>query len=189
MKHSYVLTYDLKTGAPLQWTEKVSDEEIAAAARAASESGWGVIACDEMPIKHVEIVVGDQKYPVVQVDTEAVKRSALARIDRGVGEELARHITPGMDETYREKLDEARSHKKRGAKTPLLAAEAKAKGRSVPEIAADVLARADACRAIRHRLEDARQTAKAIVREADNLIDVVEAETTDWAALAAEQGV
>lgn len=98
-------------------------------------------------------------------DFDVIKRPLLERIDQAAGRRR-RVISDEQRRIYERKEAEARSPR---GPTPYLSAEAKLKGVTVAELAAKVIARADADLAADAAIEAQRTAAKDAAREATDL--------------------
>lgn len=122
-------------------------------------------------------------------DIEAVKLGICADVDAQAEAIRQRFITPGSGQamTYQYKADEARAFMAdNDAETPFLSAEAAATGKTVEEVAGEVLAQLAAWIAIGSQIEALRMKAKADIALASNLSEIVEASTVDWSGIEGE---
>lgn len=125
--------------------------------------------------------------PVTQTLTQDFTRfdAALhARIDEEAGEFRRRFITtvPGQEMTYLRKEAEARGWP--GGSHPMITAEAAARDMTEEDLAAEVIANADAWAAQGAAVEAARLGAKKAVTEATTRAAKEAAAEVDWEALA-----
>jgi hypothetical protein len=128
---------------------------------------------------------------VSTVNLDPVKVSACAYVDSEAEKVRARFITIGAGQamTYTYKLAEAREFVQQDEPTaadfPFLNAEAIATGTPIAQIAALVLANAEAWSMVGAKIEGARLAAKAAVQAATNVAQIASASMVDWdAALA-----
>lgn len=179
--HTYVLVYEIETGNVIHWTGPVSQDEVAAQARA--DRGWGAVAVDENPIKKVAVTQGDITYDVFVADIEAVRRTALRRVDDAAGVERQKHITtqPGQADVYAMKRADAEALKaNKKAAAPFLRALAAATEQDVHALAADVLAGMERSTIALANIEALRITAKAEIAKAADLKAIIAAEAVSW---------
>jgi len=117
------------------------------------------------------------------IDLQAIKDTYAASIDTDADTVRGKFITntPGQMATYLVKEQEARSViADASAPTPFLDAEASAIGKSVTELANEVIAQAEQWRPIGARIEALRRAAKIAVEEAQNLKELRAATFIDW---------
>lgn len=184
--HTYVLVYEIETGNVVHWTGPVSQDEVALQAR--PDRGWGAVAVDEDPVKKVQITQGEITYDVFVADIEAVRRTALRRIDDAAGVERQKHITtqPGQADVYAMKRADAEALKgDKKAPAPFLRTLAAATERDVQKLAAEVLAGAERSTMALANIEALRETAKADAKNAGDLKAIIAAETIRWPSEAA----
>ena len=119
--------------------------------------------------------------PVVQL---AVARArCIAKIDVDAEAARAPFLTPGTGQamTYTYKAAEAKAWSAdNAAPTPFLSAEALARGMTIADLAAEVLASIGAWTAIGARIEAARMGAKVAIAAAGDIDAIEAAVTIDW---------
>lgn len=166
MKHFIV--YDRTTGTVLR-SGICQDDDLTAQAR----EGEAVLEATG------EAVV------VAEVNLVPVRDALLVKIDAEAEAIRTRFITPGAGQamTYLRKEAEARAYAADPTTAvPFLTVEAAATGTTVADLAAEVIAQANAWAVIGPQIEGARLAAKKAVKGATNIADMHQAATVDWAA-------
>lgn len=141
--------------------------------RDACEEGLGVLG------------VPREAMVAAEIDLDPIRESLTARIDAEAEEQRQRFISAHRLQhgTYRRKEEQARALAVDPlAAVPLLAVEAAATGRSVAEVAANVIAAADAWHAADDAIEALRMGAKAAIRGAAHLGELHAAQLLNWRA-------
>lgn len=118
-------------------------------------------------------------FPVLRVH-------CAAGIDAEAEKVRGRFLTDGSGQamTYQRKEIEARAWiADHDTATPFLSAEASARGLTIAELSAEVIALADAWVRIGSAIEGLRMGAKAALGRATTLRDIVAAITVDWSAV------
>lgn len=121
-------------------------------------------------------------------DLDALAAELLAELDAGAEATRLQFITPGAGQgmTYQYKSAEAAAWvADNTVPVPFLAAEAQARGMTVPQLVEEVRANAAAWTAIGSRIEAARMGAKTAVRSATSASAMISAAKVDWAGLVA----
>jgi len=122
----------------------------------------------------------------VALDRAKIDPALQRQIDEAAGAFRQHFITdvPGQELTYLRKEAEARDQTSGGAGPwPMLEAEAAATNKTLAELAAEVVARADAWVALGAKIEAARQGAKQAVAASETEDGKRSAAAVDWAAL------
>lgn len=122
-------------------------------------------------------------------DAALIDARLHARIDAEVGEFRCKFITniPGQEMTYLRKESEARDFIAEGAGPwPVLSAQHDATGEPIADIAAAVVAQADAWLVLGAKIEAARMAAKQAVAAAETREAKEAAAVVDWKALVPE---
>lgn len=165
----YWIVYDLATGAPLY----PGSGSPGTAALQPLPEGAGLVLVPR------QVMTAD--WPNLDL---APLRAALAiEVDQQAEQVRLRFLTPGAGQamTYTRKEAEARAFvADAGAATPFLAAEAPARGMTVAELAAEVIALADAWCLIGSAIEGLRMGAKTAIARAATLGEIVAAARVSW---------
>ncbi|MEG8040506.1 hypothetical protein QP166_14565 [Sphingomonas sp. LR60] len=122
------------------------------------------------------------------VNLPLLRAAVWSDIDTAAERVRCLFLTPGAGQamTYTRKESEARAWvADNGAATPFLVAEATARGMSVAELAAEVIAQADAWVTIGAAIEARRMAAKGNVAAADTIGGIITAQAIDWSAIGA----
>jgi hypothetical protein len=167
------VVYDAATGRVLRSGTCQDDDLDMQASRAAGEAVMEITA---------------ECIRVAEVDLDAVRNALYAKIDSAAEDVRARFVTAGSAQAmiYLKKEDEARAVVWGQSKpTPFLSAEAAATGVTVANLAALVVAKADAWAAKAAEIEALRRRAKARVAQAINIAAMHAAAQVDWAEIGA----
>lgn len=125
---------------------------------------------------------------VVEVNLDPVRAAMFDRIDAEAEQQRLRFITSGDGQAmmYLRKEAQARAFlADPDAPVPSLEKEAAATGQTVADVAAAIIARADAWAAIGDDIEATRLGAKKAVADATNIAEIHAAATVDWEAVLA----
>lgn len=121
---------------------------------------------------------------VVEMNLDPVRAAMFEKVDAEAEQQRLRFITGGDGQamTYLRKEAQARAYlADPNADVPTLVKEAAATGQTVAEVAALIVARADAWAAIGDDIEAARLGAKKAIADAANIAEIHAAATVDWA--------
>lgn len=122
----------------------------------------------------------------VEVDLDAVKVEAVAKVDRAAEAYRMNFITPGFGQvmTYQQKLAEARAYLAdtsiEDSAIPHVVAEAAATGQSKQEVADEIVATFDSWQALSAVIEGKRMAAKAAIAAAETVEAVNAAANVSW---------
>ena len=115
-------------------------------------------------------------------DLAQLRAAAIARVDAAAGAVRAKFITvvPGQEMTYLVKEQEARAYAGDPSGFPFLAAEAAATGMTVEDVAALVIAQANAWRPIGAAIEGLRRGAAVAIAAATTPAAIAAAANVEW---------
>lgn len=116
---------------------------------------------------------------VTEYDMGRMRQALVDRVD----DAAASLIAPGRKPLHARKLAEARA-----GKGPLIAAEAKAAGMTIKQLAARIIEKAAEQDELEVRVELARRKAKMAIRAAGKIGEAHRASQVDWEAVAAPDG-
>ena len=147
-----------------------------------------VLVFSVRPAKVGAGAVGDYQY-LVEIDVppellvEAARQETIAKINTDAGASRSKFITviPGQETTYAEKRTEAQAYQRspnpQASDYPMLAAEATATGRTMADVATEVLTLAAQWRQLGAHIEGVRRGAIVQVQKAQT---VEEVEAVRW---------
>lgn len=167
------IVYDLATGQPLY----------------PSSGSTGTAAYQQLPDGTGLVVVPQQMLLGVQwpdLNLSPLRVAMAMAIDAEAEQLRQSFLTPGAGQamTYQRKEAEARAWSADSTvSTPFLSAEAPARGSTVAELAAEVIALADQWCVIGSAIEALRMGAKEAVKVAGTLGAVVAAAKVDWGSI------
>jgi len=148
------------------------------------EAGWQAVAIDIAPDPAINVWRGG----AWQVDLSSVKAAAATKVSDDAEALRARFLTPGAGQamTYVRKEAEARAWTDGAdeAAFPFLNAEATACGMTVADLAATVIAQADAWVRIGSAIEALRRGAFVAIGEAGTIEAIETAAAVDWSVIA-----
>jgi hypothetical protein len=166
----YWIIYDLATGE-----DRVRGSgTIGAAALQAVPKGFGIVLVPPAAVMGPTI------------DLDLIRSASVSGIDAQAEVVRQSILTPGAGQamTYQRKEAEARAWSLDNASaTPFLSAEARARGMTIADLAAEIIQLADAWVAIGAAIEGLRMGAKAALGRAANLGEIVAASKVDWSVL------
>jgi hypothetical protein len=164
------IVYDLATGEELY----VGQGAIGTAAYQQAPEGCGVILVPAAMVRQVPR------------DLDALRAALVMGVDNEAERMRATHITalPGHVSAYWLKAEAARRWlADNDASTVMLASEARARGMTIAELAAQVIAKADAWAIVADAIEGIRFTAKAAIEAATTIGAIAQAAVIDWTVL------
>ncbi|PTR08672.1 MULTISPECIES: hypothetical protein [unclassified Novosphingobium] len=144
----------------------------------------GAAARQVLAPNQATMVVPGEATQTIPTDMGIVKAALQQRINAEAEQHRQQFITPGAGQmlVYLAKVREAEAVSVNAkASTPLLSAEAAALGKTVPALAADVLAANARWTRASAAIEVARLSAKAAVSAASDFAALNAASTVDWA--------
>lgn len=148
--------------------------------------------CAEFEIEEGDLALAMSGCPLLIVegalleDLAPLRTTMKDKVDREAGEYRTNFITavPGQEMTYLRKEAEARAFAADNqAAVPLLEAEATATSVTTSELAASVIAQADAWAFIGAAIEAARMGAKKAISDAVDRESILTAATVDWSSV------
>ncbi|GAA3708575.1 hypothetical protein GCM10022268_17370 [Sphingomonas cynarae] len=122
----------------------------------------------------------------IEIDLPALRTALMVGVDNAAERARARFITalPGQVGTYWMKAEVARRWlADNSASTVMLASEATARGMTIADLAAEVVANAEAWAFVADAIEGIRFTAKRAIAEAMTIGAIAEAAVVDWSVL------
>jgi len=120
------------------------------------------------------------------IDLDALREALKIGIDNEAERQRSRFITalPGQVGAYWMKADAARRWlTDNSSSTVMLASEATARGMTIADLAAEVVANADAWAFVADAIEGVRFAAKRAIAEATTIGGIAQAAVVDWSAL------
>lgn len=166
----YWIVYDLATGAEVY----VGRGAPGTAAYQQAPEGCGVILAPAAMVQQVPR------------NLDALREALVMGVDNAAERARARFITalPGQVGTYWMKAEVARRWlADNTASTVMLASEATARGMTIADLAAEVVANADAWAIIADQIEGIRFAAKRAIAEATTIGGIAQAAVVDWSVL------